>query len=409
MSLLDDVSIVVTPNGYKAGTLFSAIPSSGAADLEAVRNTAATRVDEDGLIEVVADNVPRIDYSGGGCPHILAEPQRKNDITYSEDFTEWSSSSSPTLTENATTSPDGTTNATELLSTSSGSRIQINLGVQDAADYTQSVFVKYKDVEARLNFKNNQFGGDNKFIIASSGVTLDSSSNDTNIEDFGNGWFKISVTYTANGTNASFLQIFGDLSVPYASYYLWGAQLEEGSYATSYIPTDGGTVTRNQDQFSRDGISSLINSEEGVLFVEAAALADTIADRYIVSLSNGSNTNMVYIRFANASNRIEARSTLLGSNVGLTSTSVTDETEFHKIAYKWKLNDYALWVDGFEVATATGSVSSANTFNTLNLADGNGNSILEGKVKQLQVFKTALGGSPYDSVLSDARLAALTS
>ena len=55
---------------------------------------------------------------------------------------------------------------------------------------------------------------------------------------------------------------------------LRGAQLEEGSYATSYIPTSGSTVTRNQDIFTRDGIGSLINSTEGVLFVEIAAFAE---------------------------------------------------------------------------------------------------------------------------------------
>ena len=63
--------------------------------------------------------------------------------------------------------------------------------------------------------------------------------------------------------------------------YMWGAQVEEGSYATSYIPTSGSTVTRNQDIFTRDGIGSLINSTEGVLFVEMAALSDDSTRRVI--------------------------------------------------------------------------------------------------------------------------------
>ena len=93
MSLLDDVSIVVTPNGYKAGELYAVIPSDGAADMDVTRATDATRVNESGLIEDVLANVPRIDYTGGGCPHILAEPMRTNLIPYSEDFTagSWSS------------------------------------------------------------------------------------------------------------------------------------------------------------------------------------------------------------------------------------------------------------------------------------------------------------------------------
>jgi hypothetical protein len=70
--------LVVTPNGYKAGKLYSIKPTSGAGDLDVVRATSATRVNASGLIETVANNVPRLDYTGGGCPSILVEPQRTN-------------------------------------------------------------------------------------------------------------------------------------------------------------------------------------------------------------------------------------------------------------------------------------------------------------------------------------------
>ena len=46
MSLLNDVSIAVTPNGYKAEKLYAVIPSSGAADMDVTRATDATRVNE---------------------------------------------------------------------------------------------------------------------------------------------------------------------------------------------------------------------------------------------------------------------------------------------------------------------------------------------------------------------------
>jgi hypothetical protein len=78
MSLLDSASLIVTPNGYKAGKLYSIVPSSGAGDLDVTRATTATRVNSDGLIESVASNVPRLDYSNGSCPSILVEPQRTN-------------------------------------------------------------------------------------------------------------------------------------------------------------------------------------------------------------------------------------------------------------------------------------------------------------------------------------------
>jgi hypothetical protein len=74
MSLFEEASLVITPNGFKAGKLYAV----KGADLDVTRATSATRVNANGLIETVASNVPRIDYSGGGCPSILVEPQRTN-------------------------------------------------------------------------------------------------------------------------------------------------------------------------------------------------------------------------------------------------------------------------------------------------------------------------------------------
>ena len=79
MSLFDDASLVLTPNGYKASKLYSIKPTSGAGDMTVVRATTATRVNSAGVIESVAINVPRLDYPPlGGCPSILVEPARTN-------------------------------------------------------------------------------------------------------------------------------------------------------------------------------------------------------------------------------------------------------------------------------------------------------------------------------------------
>ena len=79
MSLFDDASLVLTPNGYKASKLYSIKPTSGLGDMTVVRATTATRVNSAGVIESVAINVPRLDYPPlGGCPSILVEPLRTN-------------------------------------------------------------------------------------------------------------------------------------------------------------------------------------------------------------------------------------------------------------------------------------------------------------------------------------------
>ena len=78
MSLLDTASLILTPNGYKADKLYSVKPTNGDGDMVVSRGTTATRVNSAGLIESVAINVPRLDYTGGGCPSILVEPLRTN-------------------------------------------------------------------------------------------------------------------------------------------------------------------------------------------------------------------------------------------------------------------------------------------------------------------------------------------
>ena len=78
MSLLDDASLIVTPNGYKASKLYSVKPTDASGDMVVTRATTATRVNSSNLIESVAINVPRLDYTLGSCPSILVEPQRTN-------------------------------------------------------------------------------------------------------------------------------------------------------------------------------------------------------------------------------------------------------------------------------------------------------------------------------------------
>lgn len=117
MSLLDTASLVITPNGTKASKLYSVVPSDGSGDMTVTRATTATRVNSAGLIESVASNVPRLDYSNGTCPSILVEPQRTNILKYSEDLTNavWSLIGTITRTANYGTAPDGTQTSTRIL------------------------------------------------------------------------------------------------------------------------------------------------------------------------------------------------------------------------------------------------------------------------------------------------------
>ena len=210
-----------------------------------------------------------------------------------------------------------------------------------------------------------------------------------------NEWQRVDVTKTSGSSTSKLAGMIGSTD---GDILIWGGQLEEGSYATSYIPTSGSTVTRNQDQFSRDGISSLINSTEGVLFAEMAAFEDDDDYRYL-GLNDGTDDNRVVILYYLNNNRIRAVLSSGGVNFVDEYYTVSSLSDFHKIALKWKANDFSLWVNGVERATET-SVTVPVGLSHLSFDKGGGTDIFRGKVKQLQVYKTAL---------TDVQLAALTS
>jgi len=382
MSLLDDVSIVVTPNGYKAGELYAVKPNNGDADMDVTRATDATRVDENGLIKKLGANVPRIDYTGGGCPHILAEPQRTNIVTYSETYgsgTFFIGTSGSTIDNTTNISPSGDANATQLTSTGAGKLQSGGLGLTQNTDYVLSFYAK--NVDATLvNSRVLGLGGSEGENLTSVDYTSQLSTTE---------WTRITHIFNT-GTNTTIYVYLSSALNSGGTIQLWGAQLEEGSYATSYIPTSGSTVTRNQDIFTRDGIGSLINSTEGVLFVEMAALSNDGTNRFLF-ISDGTNDNGVRLYYSTTSNQIISRYYVSGIATAIISFTLSNAVNFNKIAFKWRLNDFALWVNGVEVGTDfSGAVLSSDTLNNISLTTGVGSSPFFSKVRQLQVYTTAL-------------------
>ena len=360
--------------------------------------------------EIQRDNVPRIDYTGGGCPHILAEPMRTNLIPYSEEISQYSETNT-TVINNNTTSPDGTVNASKVTKdgANANDRVYINnFVILNATDYSLSVFIKNDDIvnggvstiSARISggtlFRQGYEWNGSTLSITSS----QASGTRTNVllEDYGNGWWKVGFSFTSDGTSAD---IEFDLDringTDTTSIFLWGTQLEVGSYSTSYIPNFGTAlgVTRNQDIFTRDGIGSLINSTEGVLFVEMAALSNDGTYREI-SLNDGTTNNVVEIRYTPTDNQFQFIIRNGGAAVVNETITLSNALDFNKIAFSYKSNDYKMYVNGVQVATDT-SGAMPSGLDTLSLEWG-GN-YFYGKLKQLQV---------YDTSLSDEQLLQLT-
>jgi len=367
--------------------------------------------------EVTRDNVPRIDYTGGGCPHILAEPMRTNLITYSEDLTNafYLKTGIETVTESAIASPDGTSFGYTIVPTSATSShyFEYNwnyLTVAIGDEVTYSIFVKpngYNFVQIATSTGFNPKY--QNFELTGGGVIGTGDVNGKTIEKIGD-WYRCSVTETSIGANPRFLLIPSETALATRNPAYsgngtdgvlgWGVQVEEGSYATSYIPNFGTAlgVTRNQDIFTRDGIGSLINSTEGVLFVEYQSTEDS--NFSLISISDGTDGDIVTIgRSSNSTNIYAGVRSISVNSLYYSSSAFANTSDFIKVAVKWKVNDFAVWVNGTEVSTSL-SGNAPIGLSEINFYYGNAIHTFNGKVKQLQVYNTAL---------TDTQLAALTS
>ena len=408
------------PSGYKASKLYSINPVDGSGDLDFARSSTGTRVNDSGIIETIAIDTPRLDYTGGGCGKLLIEPQSTNLVPYSEAFnnSSWFISRA-TVNVNAAISPDGG-NTADLLIPNSGVSGWSGLSFPNASlsagvDYSGSVYVK----SGGYNWL--QIGGSSpRFNATFANVNLlDGSLGNSNIDidvlDAGNGWYRISITDSAASTTTGapfFVAVYdSDVSTRLpdspgdgiSGVYLYGAQVEQGEYVSSYIPTSGTTVTRTQDTSltTSSNIAAAINGEEGVLFIDFERLGLDFEDSW-TGLYYSPNSFNFNIRILYRKDRIIAYLRNGGGYQTIMQYYGTWTMPRIKVAFKWKVNDFALWANGVEGVTDTSGSTFPNSFlDTVNLGDHftSSNPKFNARINALAV---------YDTALSDADLTELT-
>jgi hypothetical protein len=363
------------------------------------RGSSATRVNKEGLIELVGGNQPRVDYLDSEDGVFLLEKEATNLITYSEDFDNSYWTKSGASVTSGFVSPDGTNNAFKLVEDTSTGIHQLTRSITNtvANQYSISVFVK----ENTRNWIRLSSGDGGYVFFNISDNTIGIQTNAVGvIEDIGNGWKRCKITFTAAGTNGSAtLRIAeSDGVVSYVgqnkSVYVYGMQYEQGSYATSYIPTQGTIQTRVAETANGSGNSEVFNDSEGVLFLDISALANDGTSRRI-SISDGGTSNRVSIEIDETADRLKLfidSNSLQVDNIGLTN--------FTKICGKYKANDYSLWVNGFELATLTTSSNVPSGLDRLNFDGGNLSNDFYGNTKQIQYFDTALTDSELEQLTS---------
>tara|TARA_R110000744_G_scaffold195880_4_gene315043 strand:+ start:5076 stop:6293 length:1218 start_codon:yes stop_codon:yes gene_type:complete len=399
-------SITMIPSGYKADKVYSVLPTNGDGDLTFDRNDTGTRVNKSGLIEQVSTDVPRLDYSDGSCPSLLLEPTSLNLATYSQDFsdTSWSKGSS-TVTVNQTTAPSGDLTADKFISTGTVQpRVERSFTVPSTnTTFTYSVFVK--KINTPYVAIASYDGSDNPFVIFNLDTksVVSSNSEGSSIKEMSNGWFRISMTQTVLSTDtfnlwkilnctalSAFTGVIGDES------FIWGAQLEAKSFATSYMPTSSQTQSRSADSALKTGLSSYINQTAGVLYGEFAALSNEDDTYRVFSLSDGTGSDVgrVFIGFKDT-NQIYA---YLGAT-SLGSFTPTDATTFNKVAIKYENNNSKLFVNGVQIGAINTTATVPSGLSRLGLDSGNGGSKFHVKARDIRVYNT---------VLTDAELTTLT-
>jgi len=333
------------------------------------RASSATTLNRQGLIETVGSGKPRIDFLNNTKGHLLLEPSRSNLATYSEGFSNWSIiSSGVVVTDNTTDvlSPSGKNDASKV-EFNAASKI-LGQSPTLSGNYSGFVYVKGTQGETiRFNFG----GTEENFTLTG-------------------GWDKLERTNITATANAFNLNTYGGATA--RTIYVYGAQLEAGSYATSYIPTEGSSVTRVAEVANDAGNSTVFNDSEGVLYAELEAFVDNdVSNRYI-SIANFAGSNHINIQYRTSGSNFRIYQNGVGSS-NLVFIENLDVTDNLKIAVKYgaSSSDYAVYINGVKKTLNAGFVATAMSgLSELNLLYGGGGNNFYGKVKDLKVYNTAL-------------------
>ena len=423
---MSNPSFLNVPYRFKAGTLYSQIPESGLGDLTVTRATTptanlSTRVNASGFIELVANNVPRLDYPLGGiangCPGLLVEPAATNLTVQSENFgTTWglvqllAFGSGSVLNTTATLDPYGTNLADFIVANTVLDQHRVEqTTVSAAGSYTFSVFLK----AGGYGFGRLRIGGIGATFNLTTGAV---SSTDTgivsSIQSYGNGWYRCIISKAASIANeivrVNILQSgSGDFAGNGTSgIYIFGSQYELGAVATSYIPTTTQAITRGAETISKTGVSSLIGQTEGTIYWEGSFAQAQIAagqDGFQIGI-NASN----YIYFGIVSGRpyFRLRANAINAVTIFPLGNVIQNNQKTKIAIAYKSGDSALFVNGTQIgSTNTTAFTFASSLSVVEIGSSLSSSSAEGFSNSP---KKPEASALFPTRLTNAQLQALT-
>ena len=403
MSLYQKASLVQIPSGYKASSanLYSVVPNNGDGDFTISADADATRINKDGLIESIVANQARLNYdpTNPQDPHLLLEPSRTNRVFPNNSVTGYSTSGVTTL-NNQTTAPNGTNEGAKITATTTGNAVVFK-GFTSTSGVTHNMSVFVKSGTHNQVRVQEGFASANMVVNLSTGTEV-SSQNATNkkIEAYPNDWYRISFNFTSASTNLQFSVYFNGSYSSSDTFFIWGGQIEEGTYATSLIPTTTGIVTRTEDFCNiPSGLGNVLNTSEGTLFVdvEVPRVSSTGSFERIVLSDQASSTDRII--FDNFGGNWRALILSTAGNVNKTIIGVTANQRI-KVAIAYSSTELRVSYDGNTATTTSGSYTPTTTLESFKFSNKDGGSKWQGKIYQTIYFPTALSDSELQTLTS---------
>ena len=270
--------------------------------------------------------------------------------------------------------------------------------ITTSGSFSNTIFVKAAErskirVNSGSSSEQVKFDLSNGTIISRVGATAD-------IVSMSNGWYKCTISWSI-GFNAAqylFVGILDDNgNITYqgngsSGVYIWGAQFEQASYPTSYIPTYGSAVTRSNDSCLATGISDLIGQTEGTMFVEIdQPYTDGVRGAW--AISDGSSTNRITMNTLDVNTTTFKLSIATNYAGGSTKLASVDKTYgLHKVVIQYSGTTLKLFVDGaLADSVTTDGFGNFTNFYVGSNQTGVGDEIRE--IKQALLFPTALTDS----------------
>jgi len=342
------------------GTLYNVVPNT--ADFNVDRNGTKYILGSSGTIIPVPPDKPSIEFNtDGSYKGLLVEYPATNICLQSEDFTTtWVEQFGSVVTANDAVAPDGNVAADKVTRSVAGAgqnntRVrQLSIPVFNSTTYTLSVFIKNVDCNGGSTIGFRVSGGTlfrAKIDWSTNTIANDSGTTTQEFIAYPNDWYRASVTFTTDGTSGTFeIDVDRDNVNDLTSILVWGAQLETGQIASSYIPTASATVTRVKDNINLTSASSLIGQTEGTIYVEVD-WRSWQGVQYILALSDNSLSNRIFISKDGGLLGVSIRAN--NASVFSTSTFSSGFDGVQRFAFAYKSNDYELYRNGSSIKSDT--------------------------------------------------------